>query len=102
MSYEQPTYEELAKAALAQMMCDLSQDCFCAGWIHNNEYRLWTALTTGHRAYGGAEIPERDANRMRYLHELAGGWWIWPEGEDSIRFVTTEEWLTIFAKNHAA
>jgi hypothetical protein len=79
-------------------MSSISEDCWCAGWLTDLEFTLWEALATGGREFGWGGIEERDLTRLKYLHELAGGWWIWPEGEDCQRFVTTEEWLPIFAK----
>jgi hypothetical protein len=97
MSYEQPTPEELAQDLLSRMMCDISEDCFCAGWMNELEYDLWEALESGNRSYGMCEIRERDMARLKRLHELAGGWWIFPVGGD-LHFVTTQEWLSIYAE----
>ena len=98
MSYEQPTYAELARDALAKTMSDISEECWFAGWMKGNEVALWTSLKTGDREYGATEIQESDLARLKHLHELAGGWWIWPDDEDHPRFVPTNEWLGIFDK----
>lgn len=98
MSYEQPTLNELARDMLRQMMSDFSEDGYCAGWMHENEYRLWEALTNPEHQYGFITITDSEIARMRHLHERSGGWWIWAEGEESPRFVTTEEWIAILAK----
>jgi hypothetical protein len=100
MSYEHPTHEELVKDALLRLMFDLSEDCWCANWMRDHEFTLWEAILTG-RTNIGVGMPERDLIRLKSLHELAGGWWIWPEGEENHRFVKTEEWLTIYAKHDA-
>ena len=98
MSYEQPAYEELAKETLLRMMRDISEDCWCAGWLTDLEFTLWNAVTTGKMGSGWGVVEERDLLRMKYLHELTGGWWIWASGEQRERFVTTDEWLRIVSE----
>ena len=98
MSYEHPTHEELVKEALLRMMLDLSEDCWCAHWLHNLEFTLWEAMMTGKTSLGFG-VRDCDLARMKHLHEMAGGWWIWTGGEEENRFVTTEEWLEILAKH---
>jgi hypothetical protein len=77
-------------------MCDISEDCWCAGWLRDLEFTLWKAVTIGKTDFGFG-IRESDLIRLKHLHEMAGGWWIWEEGAEGNRFVTTEQWLTIFA-----
>jgi hypothetical protein len=100
MSYEQPTHEELVREALLRIMEDLSEDCWCAGWLKDLEYSLWTAVITGNLDFGWG-MQERELARLKHLHEMAGGWWIWSDGEEHRRFVTTEEWLGIYAEKMA-
>jgi len=97
MSYECPTHEELVREALLRMMSDLSEDCWCAGWLHDLEFTLWTATMTGNKNWGFG-MRECDLLRLKHLHEMAGGWWIWDKNEPNNRFVTTEEWLAILAE----
>lgn len=101
MSYERPTYEELARDTLLRMMQDFSEDCWCAGWLMDLEFTLWVGMKAGKMESGWDFVKERDLIRMKYLHELAGGWWIWAEGEKSERFVNTEEWLKILSENRS-
>ena len=98
MSYEHPTHEELVREALLRMMSDLSEDCWCAGWMTDLEFTLWEALTTGARELGWDGIEERDLSRLKHLHAMAGGWWVWDKSDTGNRFVTSEEWLAILAE----
>jgi hypothetical protein len=98
MSYEYPTNEELVREALLRLIFDLSEDCWCAYWMRDLEFSLWEAMKTG-KTNLGFGLRDCDLMRLKSLHELADGWWIWAEGEESQRFVTTEEWLPIFAKH---
>jgi hypothetical protein len=98
MSYEHPSHEELARDALVGLMSGISEDCWCAHWMHDLEFTLWEAMMTGKNNLGFG-MRDCDLARLKSLHELAGGWWIWPEDEDRQRFVSTEEWLNILAKH---
>ena len=99
MSYEQATYEELAKDTLLRTMQDMSEDCWCAGWMMDLEFTLWDAMHSGKADFGWGIVKEQDLIRMKHLHELAGGWWIWAAGEGHERFVTTDEWLKILSRH---
>jgi hypothetical protein len=98
MSYESPTCEELARDTLLRMMREISEDCWCAGWLTDLEFTLWSAVTTGKMESGWGVEEERDLLRMKYLHELTGGWWIWASGEQRERFVPMDEWLAILSE----
>ena len=101
MSYEQPTYQELARETLGRMMADISEDCWCSGWIQDLEFTLWDALTRGPIKFGMGKIEQRDLARIKHLHEIAGGWWVGPRSDEFSRFVTTGDWLEIVSKRPA-
>jgi hypothetical protein len=98
MSYEQPTPEELVRESLLRLMEDQSEDCWCASWLRDLEFSLWNTITTGKTDWGFG-MRDCDLARLKHLHEMAGGWWIWADDEVGRRFVTTEEWLAILARN---
>jgi hypothetical protein len=101
MSYEHPTPEELVREALLQLMSDISEDCWCAGWLLDLEFFLWEAITTGKSDFGWG-LSEPELARLKHLHQMAGGWWIWAEDEKTNRFVPTEEWLALYAGHKKA
>jgi hypothetical protein len=100
MSYEHPTHDELVRETLLRMMEDISEDCWCAGWLNDLEFTLWKAVLTG-KTNLGFGMPESDLIRLKHLHEMADGWWIWADDEENRRFVSTEEWLKIYAEKMA-
>jgi hypothetical protein len=97
MSCEHPTQEELVREALLGLMRDISENCWCAHWLNGLEFTLWDAMLTGNDNLGFG-IRECELVRLKHLHDMAGGWWIWANDEEDQRFVTTEEWLEIYAK----
>ncbi len=70
---EQP---DKAQNQLYQLMSDISQDAYYAGWMIGNEYRLWAMLTEpgDSRVYGRTEVTDKQIAGMRRLSELAGVW----------------------------
>lgn len=57
MSYERPSFEELVKEELERMMSDLSENCYCARWIRDNEYALWARCSVETETLGGVRFP---------------------------------------------
>src|SRR6185312_5627864 len=49
-----------ARETLACLMSEISEECYCAGWLIGNEHRLWSAMTdpTDDRRYGMGEISQ--------------------------------------------
>jgi hypothetical protein len=77
------TVDESARHVLVQQvgewMSDISEDCYCAGWLGGTEYfvpelcRL--AIETGQTQYWGhGEITVDEARRLWALTEQAGCW----------------------------
>ena len=77
---ERMAVREFAKAALFRTMSDLSETCWCAGWMDGTEYALWDAVEKNQPVWWGMEeVRQRDIDDLRRLRELSGGWWIWDD-----------------------
>jgi hypothetical protein len=59
---------------LARIMSDISERCYCAGWIKNLEYVLWHAMITGERKYGHDVITQRDIDTLKLLSDETNSW----------------------------
>ena len=80
---------ELA-AALADVMGEISEARWCAGWLAGLEYRLWRVAT------GETQLwPNDDAGVLRVLSELSGYWVVW--GRDGVVSVPLAEWRERYA-----
>lgn len=92
-------YEErLAKALdrdaairLVDLMREVSDDYYCAGWINGLESELWRMVNGGDRQYGAGEVSLETVNELLRLSEKAGGWWAWQDGIGEL-FVTAADW----------
>ena len=91
----------LAQSELAELMSDISEDQYCAGWLSGLEYQLWALL---HR--DGAEnntafskTHPRDIRRLRQLSAVTGGWIVWSDhGEPYRKFVPIVDWEALYAR----
>jgi hypothetical protein len=82
--------------ALAELMSDISEECYCAGWMMGLEYALWDMVLGGSRRYGQSEASEEQVAEMRRLSERAGGWVRWQDDVGEV-FVPLDEWVAEYA-----
>jgi hypothetical protein len=93
---------------LYELMSEISEDCWCAGWMMGNEFSLWDAIVTGDRTYGMAFMDEWLLASCKALAEQIGGWIEWRDDEQGLTnaewgpyFIAMPEWLDKFAKDKA-
>lgn len=84
--------QEGATVALLAMMLGLSEECSCAGWAHELEYRLWEASPP---SVGMGPITIRQVDLLHLLAQESGGWWVWGKGEPE--WIALPEWERRFA-----
>ncbi len=59
---------------LVAMMSDLSEDHYCAGWLHDNEHYLWQCVQQPDLAYGHAPLDAETIADLRAAVAMVGGW----------------------------
>ena len=91
MSREQDAKQKVLTNALRDRMSNISEDCYCAGWMSGLEYDLWKMVRGGDRSYGMCRVSDDDVEQLRVLSEMAGGW------HDGARFIPIDEWLEMLA-----
>jgi hypothetical protein len=69
-------YSALTKQqrALHNLMSDISEEAWCAGWMDGLEYALWHIMLHGPAKYGWELISEQTIQQLRTLSEQAGCW----------------------------
>jgi len=81
---------------LAKYMSEISERCYCAGWMMGLEYTLWYAmLREAPFHYGQGQISERDLEALKWLSDMAGGWIVWDDTHGET-FISLEEWKERF------
>lgn len=95
------------QAKLADLMSDISEECWCAGWMSGLEFTLWRIINGGERQYGQGGITDEQVAELKQLSELIGGWIYWyddtdnPEADPSEwgeRFISLNDWLVMFSE----
>lgn len=81
--------QSITAGLLVKLMSAISEEYWCAGWMHNLEYTLWDVVA-GRRE--GICSPE-EIEQLKYLSEKCGGWIIWDEQAKGERFVPMQDWL---------
>lgn len=62
------------QTSLANLMVEISERCYCAGWMTGLEFVLWEALLNGPREYGQHKITEKDIASLKALSTQTGCW----------------------------
>ncbi|NCN70258.1 MAG: hypothetical protein GW907_03800 [Betaproteobacteria bacterium] len=75
---------------LFDRMSEISEEGLCAGWIHDNEYNIWNAITLGEPAPGYGAINPRLLRRCQMLSTEIDGWIYWADGP---HFAPMAQWL---------
>lgn len=94
-SWEYPHLESAA-AELMEAMSEISEDCFCAGWMTGLGFSLWGMLKTGPRRWGMEEVTQDHLEGLKLLSERAGGWVFWCPQSERPEFAPLDEWLIRF------
>lgn len=95
------------QARLADLMSDISEDCWCAGWLSCNEYALWgmVADPTAERRYGFGYVEDEQVAELMSLAQRTGGWIIYfddafdpdaPVEDWGERFIPMAEWIKLW------
>lgn len=87
-------YEHLTDAQLDlyDRMSEISEDCFCASWIHDNEYNIWNAIVNGDTSLAHPWMSPRLLRRCQLLSTEIGGWIYWTDGP---QFAPMAQWLAM-------
>jgi hypothetical protein len=86
---------------LADLMSEISEDCYCAGWLIGTEFVLWGAVLNGPIEWGCGDVTEEQVAALRRLSGEIGGWIAWEVSDDPMNtgpvFVPIVEWRERYA-----
>ena len=90
----------LAQSELAELMSDISEDQYFAGWLTGLEYDLWALLQSSDAqrvgAFGGTH--RRDIRRLRDLSAATNGWIVWLDHADpDLKHMPLDKWEAHYA-----
>lgn len=95
--------EELAELTseqwnLYQLMSDISEECYAAGWMGGCERGIWAMVVGDADSYGMCSALELPLDALRVYAEHIGHWIVW-DGPPSSgpRPVPLDEWRRMYA-----
>ena len=90
-------YKDLNKqqAALLNLMSDISEEAWCAGWMEGLEYALWHIMLHGPAKYGWEFIGEQTIQQLHNLSQEAGCWIVFDDATLETA-VPLSEWEQMF------
>ena len=93
MTGEVPVPRAMARTMLNRLMSDISERCWCAGWMSGNEFSLWRLMETGGGRYGQDEVTPDEAAQLRALSNTLGEWCVWDETAPGCHaFPSLDDW----------
>ena len=91
-----------AALALLELMEDISEEHYAAGWMSGLEESLWWIAHGGGPMYGMIPVSDERIAALRVLAHRAGGWWHWCEhpvdDEPDETFIALDKWEQRFAR----
>lgn len=78
--------------ALAWLISNASEDCYCAGWLGDCEHYLWDAAHgEGAFEWGMGSVPRKTLDAMLELSKECGQWVRWVE-DVGVQPIGLDEW----------
>lgn len=59
---------------LGEYMSDISEKCYCAGWMSGLEYALWYAVENGELKYGHDLVTLEEIEQLKKLSQDCNCW----------------------------
>jgi len=84
--------QKITAGLLKKLMSAISEERWCAGWMHGLEYTLWD-MVTGRRT---GVCSREEIEQLKYLSEKCRGWIIWDEQSRDEKFVPMQEWVRLY------
>ena len=89
--------DAVAAAALAALISEISEECWCAGWLIDCEHSLWSMAQepASDHQWGIGTVEAKDLVKLRALAIRCGGWVTWDEDYVGERWIAQAEWLPL-------
>jgi hypothetical protein len=97
--FEQYPHLTDSQLDLFDRMSEISEDCLCASWIHDNEYNIWDAIVHGPDHPAAKWMSPRLLKRCQMLSTEISGWIYWADGP---QFAPMAQWLKMVKARHQA
>lgn len=86
---------------LAELMSDISENAWRAGWMQGLEYELWTAVKSPAGSGTRRLATQAQLERLSQLSNDCGGWIVFDQEREET-FVALVEWAALYEKWRAS
>ena len=80
---------------LAQLMSNISEKGYSAGWMQGLEFALWEALIGGDKNYGRHRITQSEIEELKSLSEKCSCWIVFDDNHEELS-MKIKEWQREF------
>jgi hypothetical protein len=80
-----------AAVELRDLMSEISERCYCAGWLIGTETALWRVIRGGNPEWGMGGISPDEVVAMKRLSQACDGW-IYFDNTNGQTFIPLGEW----------
>jgi hypothetical protein len=86
-----------AARELVNLMSEISEDHYAAGWLVGLEFSLWRlTFETPEDTFGFSSLSMSERGKLFELTHRCQGWWIWSKSQGCRKFLTYDEWLPMY------
>jgi hypothetical protein len=82
---------------LAELMSEISEAGFSAGWMKDMEFDLWSAINGGDGSYGRHILTQAEIDQLLFLSNKCRCWIVFDD-ENEETAVDLDIWKEMFAK----
>lgn len=86
-----------AATLLANTLSDISEQCWCAGWLRDCEYVFYRAMQQGGMKDEDENVSASQATVLKWLSDTCAGWMHWPDGVNAPTYITISDWKPLYA-----
>jgi hypothetical protein len=83
---------------LYNLMADISEDEYYAGWLRDLEYILWS-IVVGDGKYKSEFMQSRYAEQLKALAESENKWYYWSDRKKNIENMPLDMWIRKYKRN---
>lgn len=82
--------------ALAELMSNISEASYSAGWMEGLEVELWDILTGKKKEYGRYLVPQQEIDQLLFLANKCGCWIIFDDVNEETA-IELEMWKKMYS-----
>jgi hypothetical protein len=86
---------------LAELMSDISENAWRAGWMQGLEYELWSAVKSPAGSGTRRLATQAQLERLNQLSKDCGGWIVFDQDREET-FISLAEWEALYDKWRSA